>query len=71
MSQANERREIEALFRRWVAEQSGTLPYLGQDGGLIFFGWIQKNRPDLLDFRYSGDQWQHVSAWLRNSNLVR
>lgn len=71
MNHANERREIEALFRYWVADRSGTLPYIGQDGGLIFFGWIQKNRPDVLDIRCSGDRWQHVSAWLRNSDLVR
>ena len=29
----------------------------------IFIIWLQKNRPDLLEFR-SRDKWQEVNGWL-------
>jgi len=28
--------------------------------GLIFFGYLQKQRPHLLEFKTSGDRWQTV-----------
>jgi hypothetical protein len=37
---------------------------------LIFFGNLQSNHPELLDFRYSGDKWQIVHSWLLSSGLV-
>lgn len=30
----------------------------------IFFGWLQKNKPDLLEFRCKGDKWQTVNVML-------
>ena len=33
-------------------------------GALPFYTWLQNNRPDLLEFRYSGDQYQIVAGWI-------
>ena len=33
-------------------------------GALPFYTWLQQNRPDLLEFRCSGDQYQTVAGWI-------
>ena len=35
-------------------------------GALPFYTWLQRNRPDLLEFRYSGDQYQIVAGWVES-----
>lgn len=35
-----------------------------QDCGFIFYGWLQKNRGDLLSFRVSGDKYQTINGWV-------
>ena len=40
--------------------------------GLIFFGYLQSQRPDLLKFKASGDRWLIVHGWLaREGKIVR
>jgi hypothetical protein len=40
--------------------------------GLAFFGYLQKYRPKLLNFRIrSGDKWQAVHGWLLRAGKVK
>ena len=40
--------------------------------GMVFFTHLQRNRPDLLlDFKYQGDKWQMVHAWLQSARRVK
>jgi len=36
------------------------------DGGFLFFRYLQKEKSNLLDFRPVGDKWQIVHGWLRD-----
>jgi hypothetical protein len=40
-------------------------------GGFVFFGYLQKERPDLLDFRAVGSKWQIVHGWLRDGGRLK
>lgn len=35
-----------------------------QHCGFMFYGWLQKNRPELLSFRVSGDKYQKINGWV-------
>ena len=54
----------------WVAKN---LPH-GQKArgtdGLIFFGYLQKQRPHLLEFKTSGDRWLTVHGWLSRAGKI-
>jgi hypothetical protein len=39
--------------------------------GLIFFGYLQKHRPGLLNFRNRGDKWHTVHGWLFRARKVK
>lgn len=60
------KRRIIAEWHSWSATQSNAT--LGN--GMMFFLFIQKERSDLLEFRASGDKWQHVHSWLIHARLV-
>jgi hypothetical protein len=63
ITQAQARRAIRAEWQSWVRAQNKSAPN-GTDG-LVFFGYLQRERSDLLAFRYSGgDKWQIVKTWL-------
>ena len=38
--------------------------------GLMFFGYLQRERPHLLAFTSSGDNWQVVHGWLLKAGFV-
>ena len=40
-------------------------------GGFVFFSYLQKERPDLLDFRGVGSKWQIVHGWLRHGGRLK
>jgi hypothetical protein len=40
-------------------------------GGYVFFGYLEKERPDLLDFRAAGSKWQTVHGWLRHGGRLK
>ncbi len=46
------------------------VPYKGSDGGIIYFTQLQQKRPDLFQFKASGDKWQVVHGWMRKHRLV-
>jgi hypothetical protein len=41
-----------------------------QMNGMMFFIHLEKNRPDLLRFKASGDKWQVVHGWLLRERRV-
>jgi hypothetical protein len=46
--------------------------YPGNYGFILFFGYLQSQRPDLLKFKASGDRWLIVHGWLaREGKIVR
>jgi hypothetical protein len=41
-------------------------------GGFVFFSYLQKEKPDLLDFRGGvGSKWQIVHLWLRHGGRLK
>jgi len=38
---------------------------------MLFFSFLEKERPDLLNFESSGDKWQDVHAWLLRERRVK
>ena len=40
-------------------------------GGFVFFAHLEKERPDLLDFRAVGSKWQIVHGWLRHGGRLK
>ena len=37
---------------------------------VVFFQFLQRERPDSLRFRYGGDRWQIVHSWLLRAREV-
>lgn len=56
------KRAILLEWRQW-SERTGNFNV----DGLRFFGFLRTERPDLLNFRSSGDKWQVISGWLQNA----
>ena len=38
--------------------------------GMLFFGYLQKERTELLEFKTFRDKWQVVHGWLRRTGRV-
>ena len=70
MRQDKARSQILGLFREWTRLNGHHTPYSKVDGGLVFFGWLESNRPDVLDFASQSEKWQVVHSWLRTARLV-
>jgi hypothetical protein len=64
------------VLQEWDVWAAKNLP-AGQKAsgtdGLIFFGYLQKQRPHLLEFKTStGDRWPTVHGWLsREGKIIR
>ena len=54
---------------QWIEKHPEKTNPNGTDG-LIFFGYLQTERPALLNFRNRGDKWQVVRGWLLREGLV-
>ena len=39
-------------------------------GGFVFFAYLEKEKPDLLDFSTVGSKWQIVHGWLRHGGRL-
>ena len=53
-------------WRQWSDEQKK-----GAAAPLLFYNWLEENRPDLLSFRESDDKYQIVAGWIKNDPLNR
>ena len=60
-----------AIIREWDAR---SLEHPGDaeiQDCMLFFSFLEKERPDLLNFELSGDKWQDVHAWLLRERRVK
>src|SRR5947209_831277 len=56
----------------WAAKHVPSGQQARGTDGLIFFGYLQRRRPDLLEFKASGDRWVTVHGWLaREGKIIR
>ena len=55
-------------YDRWAKEHPDDAKKMG---GYVFFGYLEKEKPNLLDFRASGSKWQIVHMWLRHGGRLK
>jgi hypothetical protein len=55
-------------YDRWAKDHPNDAKKMG---GFVFFGYLEKERPDLLDFRAVGSKWQTVHGWLRHGGRLK
>ena len=68
MTKAEAEEAVISEWHRWIAENPVCNP-TGRDA-LSFFAYLQRERPNLLNFRSPGDKWQVVHGWLLRRRLV-
>src|SRR5262249_27349784 len=54
-------------YDRWAKDHPKDAKKMG---GFVFFGYLEKERPDLLDFR-AKSKWQIVHLWLRHGGRLK
>ena len=54
----------------WAAKNLSPGHKASGTDGLIFFGYLQKQRPHLLEFKTSGDRWLTVHGWLSRQGKI-
>lgn len=65
---ARAERAILAEWRTW-AKKRGLYRII--DMQVFYFSWLKKRRPELLTFKYQGDQWQVVRAWIQSDEDIQ
>jgi hypothetical protein len=61
-----------AILKEWDSWAQRHPSDANTSGGMLFFTYLQKNRPDLLlDFKSRGDKWQIVNSWLLQSGKLK
>ena len=55
-------------YDRWAKDHPNDAKKMG---GYVFFGYLEKERPGLLDFRAVGSKWQIVHGWLRHGGRLQ
>jgi len=68
---ANLKKEDAAVlseYEKWAKKHPDDAAMMG---GFLFFRYLQKERPDLLDFRAVGSKWQTVHGWLRHGGRLK
>lgn len=64
LAEPRSRRGILAKWWEWSAGREN----LTSHHPLAFFGWLQGNHPQSLDFPYIGDPYQDVKCWIREAD---
>jgi hypothetical protein len=39
--------------------------------GFLFYCYLSRHRPQLLNFEAAGDRWQHIHCWLLHARCVK
>ena len=68
---ANLKKEDAAVlseYEKWAKKHPDDAEMMG---GFLFFRYLQKERPDLLDFRAVGSKWQTIHGWLRHGGRLK
>ena len=66
MKKADAERLIVAEIRKMLP----AVPYEGAMGGMLEYQKLLRERPELFEFKATGDKWQVVHGWLRKHHLV-
>jgi hypothetical protein len=59
-----------AIVREWDNWSEEMADRFGPSADMIFFYYLQRDRPDLLDFGYSGDKWRAVRTMLLSADRI-
>ena len=62
--------QILAEWVDWRAENLVRGEQASGIDGVVFYDFLQKEKPHLLDFRYTSDQWQIIHAWLLGAEII-
>ena len=62
MKKVDAKRAVIRFYEIWKSKNCSTSPA----APLVFYGDLQKERPELFDFRCSGDRYQVIAGWLNN-----
>ena len=68
MKKDDARRAIVAEWDRWAARNPDDTTVMN---GMLFFVYLQEERPTLLDFRSNSDKWQDVHGWLLRARRLK
>ena len=68
MKKEDARRAILSEYDRWAKDHTNDAKKMG---GYVFFAHLEKERPDLLDFRAARSKWQIVHLWLRHGARLK
>jgi len=60
-----------AVIREWDAWIETQTKPVTEHTALLFYGYLQREKRHLLNFRFSGDKWQRVHAWLLRERRVK
>lgn len=64
--------EAERAIIAEMRERLPSIPYRGADGGLAQFLELQRDRPDLFEFKSgAGDKWTLVQGWMMRRGMIR
>jgi len=65
MTEQEAKREIIRLYNtEWMKVSGGLEKRDPVVGALPFYGWLQKNHPEVLEFPDIGDRYQTVKCWV-------
>jgi hypothetical protein len=59
---------IVSEWDRWAARNPSDAKVMN---GMLFFVYLQEERPTLLDFRSNSDKWQDVHGWLLRAGRLK
>ena len=57
-------------WNKWARENITAGKRVTGTDALAFYGHLQQAKPDLLKFKYPGDPWQQVNAWLTRAGRI-
>jgi hypothetical protein len=60
----------QSILHAWDVWAANPANASSLNDGMAFFTHLQRQRPDLLDFKYSGDKWQAVHGFLIHGRRV-
>jgi hypothetical protein len=71
MARKDDAPEKWAVIREWDAWASKNAGDAQKLNGMYFFTYLQKEKPNPLNFKYPGDKWQAVHGWLMRERRVK
>lgn len=61
MKKDDAQNEIFRIWLNWNEPQDKYQTHFG----LLFYNWLQKNKPHLMSFRCTGDKYQVINTWVK------